>query len=270
MSSPLVLPVAAAISIAVALHSLLQPHALVTIVICAVCVAIHFATASRPSSVACCANTAFALAAAGAAGVSHAMASDDSANFGMFVAVVAVYHCGEFFAIALSKPADVDNFGDGHVWRPIARYFNPLSVVNHSTAYAAAMMLAAVEYWCACSGALSQTSSCHPTPPAQVILAVLPRPQAVLSPHHATRRAPRRPCRRPPKGRDAVRSSALTGIRAALMRVCAHCRQAGRSFTHLIAKSKVDGHVLVTSGRCPLCKQHAVPVTRAMVQGFTA
>ena len=120
MSSPLVLPVAAAISIAAVLHALLQPHALVTAVACAVCVVIHFATASRPSSVACCANTAFALAAAAAAGVSHAMASNDSASFGMFVAVVAVYHCGEFFAIALSKPADVDNFGDGSVCHPFA------------------------------------------------------------------------------------------------------------------------------------------------------
>ena len=120
MSSPLVLPVAAAISIAAVLHALLQPHALVTTAACAVCVAIHFATASRPSSLLCCANTAFALSAAAAAGVSHAMASNDSASFGMFVAVVAVYHCGEFFAIALSKPADVDNFGDGSVCHPFA------------------------------------------------------------------------------------------------------------------------------------------------------
>jgi hypothetical protein len=61
--------------------------------------------------VTCCVNTAFALALAGAAGLSHAFQSNDSANFGLFVALVAMYHCGEFFAIALSKPADVDNFG---------------------------------------------------------------------------------------------------------------------------------------------------------------
>ncbi len=111
MASNLLLPVAAAIASAVILHIVLLPHPLITIIVCAVCTIIHHATASRPSSIVCCANTAFALGAAGAAGLSHAMQSDDSANFGLFVAVVAAYHCGEFFAIALSKPANVDNFG---------------------------------------------------------------------------------------------------------------------------------------------------------------
>jgi hypothetical protein len=111
MASNLVLPVAAAITSAIILHAVLLPHPPVTILLCVACVLIHHFTASRPSSVACCANTAFALALAGAAGLSHALQSNDSANFGLFVALVAMYHCGEFFAIALSKPADVDNFG---------------------------------------------------------------------------------------------------------------------------------------------------------------
>ena len=149
---------------------------------------------------------------------------------------------------------------------PVRTAFNPPSVVNHSTAYAVAMLLAAVEYWCACCCTLPQTSTLHPAPPAQVVHAVPPRLQALLSSPHPARPAPCRPRRRPAKGRHAVRSSTPTGIRAALMRVGVHCRQAGRSFTHLIAKSKVDGHVLVTSGCCPLCRQHAVPVTRAMMQ----
>ena len=111
MASNLLLPVAAAIASAAILHTVVLPHPLITIIVCAMCTVIHYATAARPSSVACCANTAFALGAAGAAGLSHAMQSSDSANFGLFVAVVAAYHCGEFFAIALSKPANVDNFG---------------------------------------------------------------------------------------------------------------------------------------------------------------
>jgi hypothetical protein len=107
-----VLPVAAAVAGAVLLHVILSPPPLATAILCFISVIIHKITASRPASVACCTNTAFALAAAAAAGVSHALHSAHSSNFGLFVAVVALYHCGEFFAIALSKPADVDNFGD--------------------------------------------------------------------------------------------------------------------------------------------------------------
>ena len=112
MASPLVFPVVAAITSAATLHSVFLPQPLVTIIICTLCVCIHYITSSRPDSVACCANTAFALSAAGAAGLRHALEPSHSSNFGLFVAVLALYHCGEFFAIALSKPANVDNFGD--------------------------------------------------------------------------------------------------------------------------------------------------------------
>jgi hypothetical protein len=112
MASPLVRPVAAAVASASILHAVILPHPLVTVALCIACIFIHYFTAPRPASVMCCANTAFALAAAAASGLSHALKSTDSSNFGLFVAVVAFYHCGEFFAIAISKPADVDNFGD--------------------------------------------------------------------------------------------------------------------------------------------------------------
>ncbi len=112
MASPLVLPVAAAITSAAILHTFFLPEPTVTAIVCIICVCIHYATCSRPDSVTCCANTAFALSAAAAAGLTHAAAKGDSSNFGIFVAVVALYHCGEFFAVALSKPADVDNFGE--------------------------------------------------------------------------------------------------------------------------------------------------------------
>jgi hypothetical protein len=44
--------------------------------------------------------------------------------------------------------------------------------------------------------------------------------------------------------------SRVSHAHAALIHVA--CRQAGRSFTHLIARHKVEGHVLVTSGGCAL------------------
>jgi hypothetical protein len=111
MSSPLVFPVAASVACAALLHAILLPPPVYVALLCFASVFVHFATASRPDSLICCANTAFALSAVGSAGFSHALQASDSANFGLFVALVAIYHCGEFFAIALSKPANVDNFG---------------------------------------------------------------------------------------------------------------------------------------------------------------
>ncbi len=164
MASPLILPVAAAIITAAVLHAIFLPEAIVTVVVCIICVCIHCATCARPASAACCVNTAFALSAAGAAGLSYAMAKGQSSNFGLFVAVVALYHCGEFFAVALSKPADVDNFGDQSAPLSFTQSVMLRAVVNHSAAYILAMICAAIEYWSVRDHSRDRITSCHPSP----------------------------------------------------------------------------------------------------------
>ena len=210
MASPLVRPVAAAIASASILHAVILPHPLVTVAVCITCIFIHYVTASRPASVMCCANTAFALAAAAASGLSHALASSDSSNFGLFVAVVALYHCGEFFAVALSKPADVDNFGDCVT--------NPLLAAAICDPWCSSQPQRGVHRGHAqCRGRVLVRINTHSFVDGlqfisisfQAVFNMLPFFETDFSPRHSIRTNFGHPGRLSPKGRDAVRISPL-------------------------------------------------------------
>lgn len=210
MASPLVRPVAAAIASASILHAAILPHPLVTVAVCITCIFIHYFTASRPASVMCCANTAFALAAAAASGLSHALASSDSSNFGLFVAVVAIYHCGEFFAVALSKTANVDNFGDCIANPLLAAAIRdswcssePQRGVHRGHAQCRGRVLVRINTHLFVDGLQCITIS------FQAVFNMLPFFEAEFSPRHSTRTNFGHPGRLSPKGRDAVRFSPL-------------------------------------------------------------